>query len=361
LCAGPAAAQTTAGIDAGASYVEYDGFLGAAAFSLSPFLRAIGRRTLFAASASWLTFETGNMSLQGSLEGTYVLPLTSHLTAQFGGELGGSRYESFARLARALGRVGIRSRAVSGDGWLLATVGDAATDSGARLARRLDAGYRLRGGPIAVSLSATGTAVGDTAYADIAASVVYGRVGAFRAEASLSARAGDPGGNAGPYGEVALTIPLSGGTSFVLAGGRYPSDLVRGDVGAKYVTGAVRITAPFGHHARSISADLREPPIPEAAAVSATLDDVHCDAARMCTLVLQAGGASSVELTGDFTEWRAVPLHHAASGRWELTLRIAPGRHRFNVRVNGGRWGVPAGATPVPDDFQGWVGTLVVE
>lgn len=359
--AGTASAQTVVGVDAGASYVEYDGFLGAAAFSLSPSIRVVGARTVFSASASWLTFETGNMSVQGSVAGTYVVPLGSHLTAQLGGEFGGSRYESFARLARALGRVGVRYRASSGDGWLLGTLGDAVTDSGARLARRLDAGYRLRGGPMSLALSATGTAVGDTTYADVAASLAYGRAGALRAEATISARAGDPGGNAGPYGDVAVTIPVTGAAAFVLAAGRYPSDLVRGDVGAKYATAALRLTIPLTHRALSLAPDLRRPPIPDVAAVPATLTDVHCDPARMCTLEIHAGDVSSVGVTGDFTEWRAMALHRAGSGTWKITLRIAPGRHRLNVRVNRGRWGVPAGTTPVRDDFQGWVGTVVVE
>ncbi len=359
--AAPASAQTVAGVDAGASYVEYDGFLGAAAFSLSPSIRVAGARTLFSASASWLTFETGNTSLQGAATGTYLVPLSRRLAVQLGGELGASQYEHFAHLGRALGRIGVRWHGPAEDGWLLATAGDAATDSGARLASRLDAGYRLREGAALLTLSASGTAVGDTTYADFTASVVYGGARAVRAAASLGVRAGDPGRNAGPYGDVSLTIPLGGAASFVLAGGRYPSDLVRGDVGAKYATAALRLTVPFGRQAAPLATGLRPPPVPNAAAVSATLDDVHCDAARMCTLVFRAGDVSSVELTGDFTEWRAMALHRAAPGAWEITLRIAPGRHRFNVRVNGGTWGVPAGVTPVADDFQGWVGTLVVE
>lgn len=358
---GPAAAQTTVGVDAGASYVEYDGFLGAAAFSLSPFVRAVGGRTVLSASASWLTFETGNMSLQGAATGAYLVPVATHVLVQLGGELGASQYEQFAHLGRALGRVGVRWHGSMEDGWLLATAGDAATDSGSHLARRLDAGYRLRTGAASFTLAATETAVGDTTYADVGASVAYGRAGAPRAEASLGARAGDPRGNAGPYGDVSLTIPFGGAAVFVLAAGRSPSDLLRGDVGAKYATAALRIAGPLRHRAPTVRAGLRTPPIPDAAAVPATLDDVHCDAARMCTLVFHAGDASSVDVTGDFTEWRATALRQAGSGTWEVTLRIAPGRYRLNVRVNGGRWGVPAGVTPVADDFQGWVGTLVVE
>ena len=40
--------------------------------------------------------------------------------------------------------------------------------------------------------------------------------------------------------------------------------------------------------------------------------------------------------------------------------KIAPGRYRLNVRVSGGPWGVPAGTTPVADDFQGLVGAVVI-
>jgi hypothetical protein len=63
---------------------------------------------------------------------------------------------------------------------------------------------------------------------------------------------------------------------------------------------------------------------------------------------------------GDFTDWLPAGLRQMEPDLWRVTLPISPGRHRLNLRVNGGPWGVPAGTTPVADDFQGVVGAVVV-
>jgi 1,4-alpha-glucan branching enzyme len=67
-----------------------------------------------------------------------------------------------------------------------------------------------------------------------------------------------------------------------------------------------------------------------------------------------------VELMGDFTDWRPVVLAKAGDGIWEVTLPIAPGIHRVNVRADGGAWGAPPGLTVATDDFGGVVGLLPV-
>jgi len=57
-----------------------------------------------------------------------------------------------------------------------------------------------------------------------------------------------------------------------------------------------------------------------------------------------------------------VKLTPSASGAvWRLSMPIARGTHQINLRVNGGRWLVPPGLTPITDEFGGAVGLLVVE
>jgi len=41
-------------------------------------------------------------------------------------------------------------------------------------------------------------------------------------------------------------------------------------------------------------------------------------------------------------------------------LPLERGTHQFNVRVDGGSWGVPPGIGTAPDDFGGVVGLLVI-
>jgi hypothetical protein len=64
---------------------------------------------------------------------------------------------------------------------------------------------------------------------------------------------------------------------------------------------------------------------------------------------------------GDFTEWQPVALGRTADNTWMVTLPLSPGTYRMNLRVDGGPWGVPPGATPLADDFGGMVGVLRIE
>jgi 1,4-alpha-glucan branching enzyme len=79
-------------------------------------------------------------------------------------------------------------------------------------------------------------------------------------------------------------------------------------------------------------------------------------------LTLYAPGAVAVEISGDFTDWRPVPLSRdpAKEGAWEGTFRIPRGIHRINVRRDGGRWMAPAGTTRSADDYDGEVGVFLL-
>jgi hypothetical protein len=77
-------------------------------------------------------------------------------------------------------------------------------------------------------------------------------------------------------------------------------------------------------------------------------------------VTIRVPNARTVELSGDFTDWKPVPLSRIAPDRWEAVLSIAPGTHYVNVRVNGDRWMAPPGVPEVEDEFNGTVGLLVV-
>jgi len=78
-------------------------------------------------------------------------------------------------------------------------------------------------------------------------------------------------------------------------------------------------------------------------------------------VVLSAPLAQSVDLSGDFTNWKPLPLVRGAGGAWTITLPLTDGTHRVNVRIDGGNWIVPPGLTTMTDDFAGEVGLLVIE
>jgi len=81
----------------------------------------------------------------------------------------------------------------------------------------------------------------------------------------------------------------------------------------------------------------------------------------LVALEISAVGAKTVEVSGDFTAWKPVRLTPSPDGVWRISLPIAVGAHQVNVRVNGGRWLVPPGLTPITDEFGGAVGLLVIE
>jgi 1,4-alpha-glucan branching enzyme len=76
---------------------------------------------------------------------------------------------------------------------------------------------------------------------------------------------------------------------------------------------------------------------------------------------VRAPGVSSIELMGDFNNWKPVSLRDAGSGWWITALPITTGIHEINVRVNGGQWVVPPGLPQKRDEFGSSVGVLVIQ
>ena len=77
-------------------------------------------------------------------------------------------------------------------------------------------------------------------------------------------------------------------------------------------------------------------------------------------LVVQAAGATRVELAADFTDWQPLALTKRADGMWEAVLQIPSGVHRVNVRIDGAAWIAPAGITRAADEYGSEVGILAV-
>ena len=76
--------------------------------------------------------------------------------------------------------------------------------------------------------------------------------------------------------------------------------------------------------------------------------------------VVHAPLATQVEVTGDFSNWEPVALSRTGSGEWSAVLPLSRGTYRFNVRIDGGAWIVPAGVSRLNDEFGGDVGLLRV-
>jgi 1,4-alpha-glucan branching enzyme len=79
-------------------------------------------------------------------------------------------------------------------------------------------------------------------------------------------------------------------------------------------------------------------------------------------LTLYAPGATTLEISGDFTDWRPVALSRrpGKADIWGATFRMSSGVHRINVRRDGGPWMAPAGTTRSTDDYDGEVGVFIL-
>ena len=69
--------------------------------------------------------------------------------------------------------------------------------------------------------------------------------------------------------------------------------------------------------------------------------------------------AGGVEVMGDFSAWEPLALRRVNGARWALAVRMEPGVHQIQVRVDGGAWSPPAGLPTASDGFNGDVGVFV--
>jgi hypothetical protein len=62
---------------------------------------------------------------------------------------------------------------------------------------------------------------------------------------------------------------------------------------------------------------------------------------------------------GDLTGWESKDLDRQGA-RWELRLTTQPGAHHVLVRIDGGKWIVPANLPRIDDELGGTVGLIVI-
>ncbi len=341
-------AQVAASVDVGVSDVRYDGFLPSAAASVSPMFRIERPRLYVTARGTLLRFESGNLSLQANASGSVFSGPLGRLRVELMGNAGSSRYADFASFSHLL--LGPRLHLV-GDRqgvWIGATLGTTSFGADQRPVVALAAGAWTQriGATWLVNLTTTG--VGDTAYVDFEGTGHYEH-GRLSFDGALGVRGRSKGAGHGVYGEASGALALSAWLSIILSGGRYPTDPIRGSVSGRYVGLGLRINAwPRRTTATMPARRLADPDDPPSASVEG-----H-------TLVIHAVGAKLIEVSGDFTDWVPVMLTADTAGTWVVSVPLAPGTYRFNVRLDGGEWIVPAGVTRIKDEYGGDVGLLIV-
>ena len=358
--------QASATVDAGISAVRYDGFLASGAASITPLLRWDDPRGrgLLSVRGTYLRFESGRRSLDGSINGSLFTPLAQHWRGELGVTAGASDYANIASFSHGAAEVRVHVMDVGRGGWVGATVGRASFGGGARPIMVVAMGAWLLHSDATLFASLDRSFIGDTAYTDIRSAARVQRFGLVL-ESAVGARVLSRGGGRGVYGEASITLPLGQWTAVVVSAGRYPTDVVSGSIAGRYVTAALRLGAiatrrplvqssPVTPHSSSGSDGSMIGAGARLEIQAGRGDDVR--------LTLHAPGAAAVEISGDFTDWRPVQLSRnpAREDAWEGTFRIARGMHRINVRRDGGPWMAPAGTTRSTDDYDGEVGIFLL-
>jgi len=357
----PCAAQVEAGLDMAASVVKYDGYLTSGAAALTPSVAWRSPSATLAARGTFLVFESGNTSVQGVLSAGAFSPAVGRLRVEATAEAGASSYASFARFSHGLARLRAHVLGSRWGLWAGPLAGTIWRGSGPRAASGVAAGWWWRAPIGALQLSWTRLAVGDTAYSDLEGRARWRR-GAFDVEASGGVRVASRGGGSGVYGDISAAMRLTAWMGLLVAAGTYPSDPVRGSIPGRYVTMGLRLAPPPPLRV-AVVPQIAPPSAPGAGESAARLEGARVTVEQLDglpILVVHVTGPRRVEVMGDFTDWQPVALAAAGQGRFQYALSLPAGMLRFNLRLDGGPWGVPAGAGVAPDEFGGTVGVLVV-
>jgi hypothetical protein len=358
-------AQVTANVEAGISDVQYDGFLASGAASISPAMRweHPRGRGFVSARATYLRFESGRRSLDGSANASWFMPVARHWRGEVGVSAGASDYANIASFRH--GQADVRLHLMDRDrgGWIAATLGRSSFGGGARPVAVVAAGAWLLRADRTLFVSLDRSFIGETTYTDLRSSARW-RSAKVVLEGILGARVWSRGGGRGVFGEGSATVPLGPRSALVLSAGRYPTDAVSGSIAGRYVTAAVRVGTTLNR--RPAPAGLPANPHATASNGAASSTDTRLEIQAgqddEVQLTLYAPDANAVEISGDFTDWRPVRLarHPTNADAWITRLPISRGIHRINVRRDGGRWMAPGGTTRSVDDYDGEVGVFTL-
>jgi hypothetical protein len=215
--------------------------------------------------------------------------------------------------------------------------------------------------PVGDSLSPGGQWISDTATTSRTAMAWLGRLSAqwtrsrFTVDVSGGVVAQPNAPTAGWVGATLAVQVFSPVALVVAAGTRGASTLVAVDPRNErsYVTGGLSVGWPAALSARRRVADKGD------AAAGVVRYRLVPTADSGYTLVIRAPWASSVDVMGDMTGWQAVACDAVHGREWRLPNLVSPGVHRLVVRIDGGRWIVPPGASLAVSEYGDVVGVIV--
>jgi hypothetical protein len=360
--------QATFSVDLGASHISYTDSGQTNAASIAPFSYAYGPAGSLSATGTYSHFNTGGWSLQGSANGSAYTSATAPIRGEFLGNLSATTSNVSTQTGSASARA--RLHAIFGESgfWIGGGAGQSSDGEASHTIFLGDFGlwhqvsqtvFELTLAPTHLN-SASGT-TDPVSYTDAEGTISWS---GERADFFGSVGARFISSTTQQWASASGTVHLNSWLGLAGSMGNYAPDYTQGIPGGRYVSVALRITAPRKSTANETlsSGSRSEPESAESAPAVpvATNVEIFPVAGNERRIRIHAVNADTVEITGDFSDWDSVPLTRAADGWWETSLSLPPGIHRMNVRLNGGHWIVPEGLTSIADDFGGEVGLLVV-
>jgi hypothetical protein len=353
-------AQVHATLDVGAAAVRYNDTAHVTATTLTPTIRVDAGALVGTAFGTLSSMTQGGWAAQGAVDGSLLSSSVGPLRFEIAGEAGGSLHNDATRTGQYLGRARVHAGSSTRGLWAGVSAGRTWNAIVWQPLAQGDFGAWSRAGRLQMVATVTPSAIGDSLrYTDAQGSLrwngqrveIAGGVGARHGDAIVTT-------SAMAWGGASATLWFTRHVGLVAAGGTYPVDYTQGYPGGSYFSLAFRWgdrPAAFGTDSRR--ADLQ--PVGNSAPASPTLQvSLMPNGRRM--LRLHAPGARSVEVMGDFTEWKAVGLNPATGGWWTTTVAVQPGMYQLNIRLNDGEWTVPAGTLAAVDEFGTPVGVLVI-
>jgi hypothetical protein len=345
------------------------------ALLLQPSLRWDHPHAMLDAQGSWIATSGSSASGDASVNGMYFSPVFHGLRLELGGTAqhnGGpdvietsNGLQGDARLSLAFGAGGV---------WIGASQLASASETLPSHVQSFGAGSWRRVGDLVLTASFTASGYGtpnpfdslgnsapdDTLsrhdngstlprqYADLESSVYWSH-GPLSVDALLGTRVSSSYGQRSTWGRAQASWAIGQQFALVAAGGTRAPEPAVGRIGGSFMSLGVRLasTSWIGHALHG------------GARSSASAFGVRAEGATR-VLYVRAPAARTVELMADFTDWQPVSMRRAVNDEWELAMPIAPGAHRLNIRVDGGEWTAPPGASTARDEFNGVVGLVVV-
>ncbi|HVE79706.1 MAG TPA: hypothetical protein VNA89_12615 [Gemmatimonadaceae bacterium] len=355
------AQQAELRVDALAGRATYEGFLPSGLAVIAPTLAVRWPAALVDAAGSVTRYQSGNVAVQGALSGSLFGGPWGAWRGELAGSVGGATHQTVGSTGSLLVHGRLHRLAEPGGVWVGAGLGQTLDRASPRPVLQLSLGAWLRRGPTALSLVARPTRLDrDLVYTDIEALV---RVALPRLELDLGGgvRTGAIVGERDAWGEAGAVAWLTPRVGLLGSVAGFPTDPARGLVGGHAATFGLRI-ATRARRVPLVREDERIARLVAAIRTPAEAPELETAAAGRGRRLLRvrAPAAARVEVMGDFTAWEPAALRLVAPGVFEGIFAMAPGPRRLNLRVDGGEWRVPRGATPVADEFGGEAGLLVV-